>query len=382
VDTLRIVLAGGLAAFSVVAMLQLLWGYLNLPELTDVPPAQSSPRVSVIAAARDEERHIETAVEALLAQSYPDYELIVIDDRSTDRTADILARLAARHPNLRVVSVSQLPAGWLGKINAMRVGAEHATGELLLFTDADVILRPHALSRAVRLLQAEQADHVTVVPDMISPTWALALVVNYFMMWGFLSLRAWKTRDPRSSAYAGIGAFNLVRADAYRAVGGHSRISLRPDDDLMLGKLLKDAGRRQIVAIGDGEVSVEWYRTLGELARGLRKNSFAGVRYSLLLVIAAVLGNIALAVWPFAAIWLTSGMERSLYAIAAAVQMVGYGGAAWGRHMKPWLAVLYPLSAILFIAIFAAAVFRTLRRGGIEWRGTFYSLDELRANRI
>src|SRR2546425_36097 len=314
--TLRLVVAAALALLAVGAMLLLLWAYVNVPSLPDVPPIQPDaapppPRVSVVMAARDEERHIESAVAALLTQSYPDYELIVVDDRSSDRTAEILDRLATKSRRLHVIRVRELPHGWLGKNNAMRAGAASATGALLLFADADVMLKPHALSRAVRLLLVERADHVTVVPDMMSPTWTLALVVNYFMLWGFLSLRPWKTRDPRSSAYAGIGAFNLVRADAYHAIGGHSRIPLRPDDDLMLGKLLKRAGYRQIVAFSDGEVSVEWYRTVGELARGLRKNAFAGVGYSLLFVIGAVLGNLAFGVWPFVALWSASGLERS-----------------------------------------------------------------------
>jgi hypothetical protein len=231
-------------------------------------------------------------------------------------------------------------------------------------------------------MRVERADHLAVAPDLVLPTWPLALVVNYFMMWFLLWLRSWKTRDPRSSAYVGIGAFNLVRATAYRAIGGHSRIPLRPDDDLMLGKLLKTAGYRQIVAAGAGAIAVEWYRTLGELARGFRKNAFAGLRYSMLLTIGAIAGNLALGIWPFAAIWMTSGAERVLYATAALAQMAGYAGLALTQRTRPWLAVLYPFASLIFVSILGAAVLRTVRLRGIEWRGTFYPLDELRANRV
>jgi glycosyltransferase involved in cell wall biosynthesis len=385
-DTLRLGFALSLAAVALGALLQLVWGYLSIPSLKDVPATtltgSSMPNVSVIVAARDEERHIESAVSALLGQSYSDYELIVVDDRSSDRTSEILGRLATRSPRLHVVTVPELPPGWLGKNHALHVGAANASGELFLFADADVVMRPETLSRAVRLMRVERADHLAVAPDLVLPTWPLALVVNYFMMWFLLWLRSWKTRDPRSSAYVGIGAFNLVRATAYRAIGGHSRIPLRPDDDLMLGKLLKTAGYRQIVAAGAGAIAVEWYRTLGELARGFRKNAFAGLRYSMLLTIGAIAGNLALGIWPFAAIWMTSGAERVLYATAALAQMAGYAGLALTQRTRPWLAVLYPFASLIFVSILGAAVLRTVRLRGIEWRGTFYPLDELRANRV
>jgi fucose 4-O-acetylase-like acetyltransferase len=133
--------------------------------------------------------------------------------------------------------------------------------------------------------------------------------------------------------------------------------------------------------MGDSEITVEWYRTLGELARGFRKNSFAAMQYSVVLAFGAVVVNMALGVTPFVAVWLTSGWERTLWTTAAFAQMLGYASIAWTRHMKPWLALLYPIAGLLFVAIFMAAVTRTLRRRGIEWRGTFYPLDQLRAKR-
>lgn len=382
-DTLRLLLAASVAAVALVALAQLVWGYLHIPTLVDVPPAGApAPPVSIVVAARDEERHIAAAVTALLRQRYPEFELIVVDDRSRDRTSEILAPLTHLHPRLRVVRVDDLPSGWLGKNHALHVGAGHASGEYILFADGDVFLAQDALARAVRLMQLERADHLAVAPDMILPTWPLALVVNYFMMWFMLYLRPWRASDPRSRAFIGIGAFNLVRATAYRAVGGHTRIALRPDDDLMLGKILKHAGHRQVVAAGEEEVTVEWYRSLGELARGFRKNAFAGLQYSVLLAIGAVIGNLLIAVLPFVAMWFTGGREQLLWAIAAVAQMIGYAGPPLKQRSRPWLTFFYPLAAILFMGILSAAVLRTLRRRGIEWRGTAYSLDELRSNRV
>jgi glycosyltransferase involved in cell wall biosynthesis len=383
VHEVRILLAAGLGLAGIAAMAALAWAYLDVPSLDDVPPtAVSLGKVSVIVAARDEARHIRAAVTALLAQDYPDYDVVVVDDRSTDGTGAILDELASTDARLRVVHVPELPAGWLGKNHAMHVGAGTATGDLLLFTDADVLFARDALSRAVRLFTASNADHLALAVDIHCPTWPLALVVNYFMMWFLLTLRAWRVRARESSAYVGIGAFNLVRATTYRAVGGHTSIRMRPDDDLMLGKLLKRSGAAQLLAAASGHVTVEWYRSVGELARGLRKNAFAGSHYSLAFVLGGIVANLALCIWPFAAVWLTAGAERAWYVAAVVPQMIGYVGTARAHHNRPWLALLYPVGAIVFVAIFAAAVTRTFARGGIEWRGTFYSLRDLRANRV
>jgi hypothetical protein len=380
----RLALASIIGLIAVLALLQLAWGYLNIPSLRDVPPlrGERTPRVSIVVAARNEERHIAAAVGSLLRQSYAPLELIVVDDRSHDRTADLLRDLAATDPRLRVSRVDRLPDGWLGKNNALHTGAAAASGEILLFADADVVMSPEAVARAVRLMTAESADHVAVAPTLALPTWPLALVVNYFMMWFLLWLRPWRARNPRSSAFIGIGAFNLVRAAAFQHVGGFGRIALRPDDDIMLGKLLKRSGCRQLLASADGLVRVEWYRTLRELALGFRKNAFAGMDYSAARTLGAVLANVLVCIWPFVAVFATTGSERGWYATAAIAQMIAYAGPALVHRSRPWLAALYPVASVLFVTILAAAVGRTLRRGGIEWRGTFYPLDRLRANRV
>ena len=383
VETLRLVLAATLALVGLAALIQLAWAHLEIPSLSDVPPAGAgAPRVSIVVAARNEERHIGSAVRSLLTQHYPDLEVIVVEDRSTDRTAAILADVERDHPALHVVRVRDLPDGWLGKNHALHAGAAAASGEWLLFADADVVLAPDAIARAVRLAEAQGLDHLAVAPDLVTPSWPLALVVNYFMMWFLLYLRPWRARHPRSAAFIGIGAFNLVRRRAFDAVGGFSRIAMRPDDDIMLGKLLKQGGHAQLLAAADGAARVEWYRDLPELARGFRKNAFAGLRYSYLLALWAVIGGLTAAAWPFAAVWLTTGTERALYAVAGLAQMAAYAGPATVRRTRPWLALLYPVAAVLFAGILAAAVLRTMRRGGIEWRETFYPLERLRANRV
>lgn len=380
--TLSLAIAAVFALLGVALLTVLIGGVRRIPLLRDEPPvAAPAPGVSIVIAARDEERHIESAVRALLRVEYPDYELIVVNDRSGDRTAEILERLRAAESRLQVVTVRDLPAGWLGKNHALQLGASRAGKELLLFADGDVVMEPRAISKAVGLMLREEVDHLTVAPELLLPSWPLALVVNYLFTYGVIALRPWKAGDPDSAASAGIGAFNLVRASTYRTIGQHERIRLRPDDDLMLGKLIKRAGFRQLVALGLDEIRIEWYRTLGEAARGFRKNSFAVLGYSVPVAIAVLASN-SLAVWPFVAVWTTDGAERALYLAAAlaAVATLWYHGAR--QRLRPWLAPLYPVAALITTCIIAAAISRTLLRGGIEWRGTFYPLAELRKNRV
>ena len=380
--TFPLLAAGAFALVALVTLCVLVFGYSQVPMLRDVSLTESAtPGVSIVIAARDEERHIEAAVRSLLQLDYADFELIVVNDRSTDRTGEILARVASESPRLQVVTVRELPAGWLGKNHALQLGAARATRELLLFADADVIMGQTALRKAVALLQQEQADHLTVAPQLLLPSVPLSLVINYGFMHGALVLRPWKTPDPESSASAGIGAFNLVRASTYATVGRHERIRLRPDDDLMLGKLIKRGGHRQIVAMGMDEIRIEWYRTLREAAHGFRKNSFAAVGYSVPLAAVVILLNL-IGAWPFVAVFTTSGGERALYLVAALAWMAAFIYHGIRQRLRPWLAPAYPIAALISAYIIFAAVTRTLLRGGIEWRGTFYPLAELKKNRV
>jgi glycosyltransferase involved in cell wall biosynthesis len=338
--------------------------------------------VSIVVAALNEAGQIERAVRSMLAQRYEPVEVIAVDDRSTDETGAILDRMAAVYPALRVLHIDALPAGWLGKNHALHRGAELATGDLLLFTDADVVYAPDAIGRSVAYFTRQRADHLALGPALEVPSIRLALVVNFFTLWFTLYMKPWRASVPDSRFHLGIGAFNMIRASLYRSFGGHAPIALRPDDDLKLGKLVKRAGGRQIVASGAGAISVRWYDTLGDLARGFRKNTFAGLEYSIPLVIGAVIGQLLLNVWPFVAPFVVDGTARWLYVATAATLIAMYATMAHVGGNRPWLAVFYPVAALAFLWIIVAATVRTLRRGGIEWRDTFYSLADLRRNDV
>jgi hypothetical protein len=353
---------------------------VNRPPLD--PDAAAHPRVSIIVAARDEASRIEGALCSLLAQRYPRFEVIVVDDRSTDDTGSILERAQREDARLRVLRIDAVPGGWLGKNHALHRGAEVATGELLLFADADVHMDPTALSRAVGAMCETEVDHLTIIPGLVAPTRMTRLAVEYFWLFYQLYTRPWKVSDPHSAAHAGVGAFNMVRAELYWRMGGHTAIALRPDDDIKLGKLVKLRGGRSLVLLGPGLVSVEWYPSVRAFVRGMRKNSFASLDYSIPRLVGAITGGAVLQLWPFAALLLTTGPLLALYSVAALLLVVPLGVSMRRGGAPAWLALGYPLAAAVMLYAMAGSAVAALRHRGIEWRGTRYPLDMLRKNRV
>lgn len=358
-------------------------GTRSIRRLAELPPlAGPLPRVSIVIPARNEERNVEEALRSVLALDYDNLEIDMVDDRSTDRTGEILDRMAAEDPRVRVVHVKELPPGWLGKNHALALGAAKATGDYLLFTDADVVMEPSALRRAVGAMAAGGLEHLTVAPEIERPSLLFEMFIGVFSLFFSLYVKPWKAPDPKSPKAVGIGAFNLVRAAAYRAAGGHAPIAMRPDDDLKLGKLLKKKGFRQELVFGLGMLRVEWYASVRELVQGLMKNAFPGVDYRLSVVIVSTVTQLLLSVWPFLAVFLTSGLTRWLNLASIGVLL----GLCWLNAplagVRRWHGVGYPIATLLFLFILWRSMLTILMHQGIDWRGTHYPLAELKANRV
>ncbi len=369
-----------LAALTVLAARQAL-GQRTVGFLRDVAPLEDGlPRLSTVIAACNEERGIEAALRSVLALDYPGLEVIVVDDRSSDKTPDILARVARENRGLRLVRVEALPPGWLGKNHALHTGAAAASGEFLLFTDADVVYEPSAARRALAAMLSGRLDHLTVSPELRMRGTLLNMFAGTFILFFNAYFEPWKAKDPRSRAHVGIGAFNLVRASAYKAVGGHSSIAMRPDDDVKLGKILKKAGLRQDILFGLGMIEVAWYDSVSELVRGLMKNTFAGIGYSTTIAAAAIVSIFAVFFLPFLGMIFASGNAQTLFAAAAAALSLAQADNARFTGLPAWHAVGLPVTLLLWLYIIARSTAATLARGGIVWRGTFYPLAELRRN--
>lgn len=380
----HLLLAGLVLAAAVVLGLLLAWAGKQTPRLADQPTPDRTewPSVTLIVAARNEERHLPAALQSLLALDYPALSITVVNDRSTDGTGAILDRFAACASPLRVLHVTELPPGWLGKNHALQLAAAAATSQWLLFTDADVVLSPDALRRAIAYVLAERLDHLAVLPQPRVPGRWLQMLVVGFAVYFLLLVRAWAIRRRGHPAHVGVGAFNLVRAEAYRAVGGHEPIRLRPDDDLKLGKLLKRAGFSQGLAGGVGQVAVPWYDSVGAMIQGLEKNAFAAVEYRPLAVLAATLGVTVMHLWPFVALGLVRGPAGWLYLLASGVLWGSAAAAARRMGLSPWLGLGFPLAAAVLLGIQWRSMLRNYYHGGIRWRDTFYPLAALRANRV
>jgi len=349
----------------------------HLRDVTEVEPG-ALPPVSVIIAARDEEATLGPTLTALEAQQVPGFEVVVVDDRSRDGTLAVARAAASRDPRVRVVQVRDLPAGWLGKTHALQVGAEVARGDWLLFTDADVRFAPGAVARALAYAGERELDHLVVLPRLRARGPLLQSFVAAFGLLFAIHTRPWRARRPGSRAAIGIGAFALVRRSVYDAVGGHAAIRLRPDDDLRLGRLLKRRGFRQEALFGADDVAVEWYPDVSTAVKGLEKNAFAGMGYSVWRVAGLVIALLVTNVMPFAALPFVTGAPRVLFGLVVATVAFVYAYDAPRSRHRAWLFVLHPLGTALLAAAAAGSAWAALRTGEVEWRGTRYSLEELR----
>jgi glycosyltransferase involved in cell wall biosynthesis len=355
-------------------------GLRRLHRLADVDPAIDGdlPSLSVVVSALDEAATIEPAMRSLLALDHPRLEVVAIDDRSTDGTGAILDRLAREDARLHVIHVRELPAGWLGKVHALHVGAQAARGDWLLFTDADVHFAPDALSRALGHCVRERLGHLAVLPELQVRDSLLAALLLDAQGIFYATLPPWKL-DTSPRVYVGLGAFNLVRSQAYRDAGGHAALRLEVLDDLMLGKRLKSCGTRQGLLLGQGTVSLEWYPDTAAFARGLEKNGYAAANYSLWQALAASAALLAVRIWPLAGLVLTDGAAWWINVAAVTTGLLAQveilRTTRWSARSLAW----WPVTPLLMLAILWRAVVLTLRRGGVLWRGTLYPLAQLRA---
>jgi glycosyltransferase involved in cell wall biosynthesis len=389
-----LVIATSVVLGGILAMwLQLAWRaspLWTLPELGDEPPDVPAggawPRLSVVVACRNEESGVERALTSVLAQDYPGLEVVVVDDRSDDATGTILRDLGARHAALTLERVETLPPGWLGKTNALHRGAARARGEWLLFTDADVVFAPGALRRAVAWATRAALGHAVALPRFVAPGLLERAFVSLFGLFLVSNQRVGELRRPASAGYIGIGAFNLVRRDAYDAIGGHTRLRLEVADDLKLGLVLRRSGVRQGCLLAGDQVSVRWQSGFAASMRGLVKNFFAGCEYGWVQALRAGLGLPLIATFPalslvLAPSLLLPNLGARLLALAALAVPVALHGVAARRLAGGvgYEGVLLPFASVCLGAVALASALAATIRGAVIWRGTRYALSDLDA---
>jgi glycosyltransferase involved in cell wall biosynthesis len=357
-------------------------GALRLPWLTSFAPTTSTdcPRISLLFAARNEQEKLPAALATLIAIDYPSLEIIAVDDRSQDATGHILDEFASTDDRLKVVHIVDLPPGWLGKTHALQKAYESSTGEWLLFTDADVSFKPDALLRSMTILRALKFDHLTLFCSVEMIGFWEKVLITFFGASFTLATQPHRVSNPRSRAYVGVGAFQMVRRTAYEACGTHRRLAMEVIDDVKLGKMIKQGGFHSGVAVGRDAVSVRWHAGLSNLIRGVEKNFFAAAHFQISQVLLQIFSLIAFYVTPLFGMLLGHGWVRILAAIGVLVPLSFMLGSDFIMRVSPLYSFTFPLAAVVFAYMLARSTAITLKQGGIYWRGTFYPLEELRRN--
>jgi chlorobactene glucosyltransferase len=349
-----------------------------------VPPAvEDGPLISVIMPVRNEARNIGRSAPALLAQTYANLEIIVVDDKSTDETPQMLAEMAAQNPRLQVVAGAPLPPGWRGKPHALVQGVAVARGEWLCFIDADTFAEPELVAAAHAAAEANAADLFTILTNQrLGSFWEKVVmpVVLSAMAFGFPPHRV---NDPRRPDAVANGQFILIRRRVYEAVGGHAALRGSLVEDKALAENVKRAGYRLLLADGRALAETRMYTSLAEMWEGWTKNMFLGLQDRLWLLafggFMGLLGALVLPAWLLAGlIWLLRGGGAPAAAVVAEIGLLwmvllwARARVARGLGISPWYALSLPLGALLFGTMMLESSVRVLSGRGVVWKGRTY----------
>ena len=353
------------------------------------PPADA-PMISICVPARNEEKNIRRCVESLLAQTYPNFEVIVLDDRSSDSTPQILEDLSKADwqsaPRLKIIHGSDLPPGWAGKPHALYQAAASARGEWLCFVDADTFAAPEAVASCYVKALETKADLFTIMTfQELGSFWEKVLMplVMTALSVGF-SPR--KVNDPTRRDAVANGQFILIRRSVYDAIGGHEKVKDQIVEDKALSEQVKWNGYRLIIADGYRMARTRMYTSLPGMWEGWTKNIYLGLRDtpSMLLLGAfgatlALIAALFLPVWPLLGLaWFLNG--GGMLALGVIIKaLIVWGALLWARAnvsrglgISRWYSLTVPLGAGLFAAIMLTSAWKVLSGQGVTWRGRIY----------
>jgi cellulose synthase/poly-beta-1,6-N-acetylglucosamine synthase-like glycosyltransferase len=347
--------------------------------------SDSAPRVSIIVPACNEQHDIAQTLTRLLALDYSSCEIIAVNDRSTDRTGDVMDSILANAnagSRLKVIHIEKLPERWLGKAHAMWTAASQANGDWLLFTDADVLFKPDSVRRALAYAEAEKADHLVVFPRMIMKQPGEKMMIAFFQTLFVFGHRPWKVADPKTKDHMGVGAFNMIRREVYDSVGTYKSLRFEVLDDMKLGKIVKESGYRQRNVFGDDLITIRWAKGAMGVVDNLTKNSFAILSFQWPRVLLSVIALLFLNLLPFIGVLFAHGWTKVPHAIALLSMFSIYVGMSWKSAVPAYYFLLHPISTMLFAYTMMRSMTLALWDGGVTWRGTKYPLDELRRGMV
>jgi len=340
------------------------------------------PRVSICVPARNEERGVESCLQSLLDQDYPNFEVIAIDDNSSDTTGDIIQTLAKRNSKLKFLKGEDLPDDWLGKPFALHQASEVAHGEYLLFTDADTVFKPSALNTSVNVMRERELDLLTLMPKAeFGSFWERAVQPVIF---GFIaSLTRFKNvNDPDHKSAMGFGAFLMFRRAAYLKIGGHKAGKADVLEDVFLAKRAKHAGLKLFVADAKKLFSIRMYFGFKEIWFGWEKNMFLAMRESVLRAIYNVFTVLGFLFTPYIVLAINIFEQNGWLWIGASLLGVALVSAASYKTcdemgLQRINAIFFPFGALVMAAIMANSMFHTLVRKRTQWRGRVYPVKRV-----
>ena len=353
-----------------------------LRDISIDPQRTQWPKVSLIVPACNEQNTIATAAQSLLQIDYPNLEIVFVNDRSSDNTSEIIRRVTKKDLRVKVIEITELPAGWLGKVNALNQGIAAATGEWILISDADVHYSATALKKAVVACENDQLDFLTVVPNVLSKGFGLKVIMAQVFHQGSLFIDLRKINHPKCRAAFGGGAFNMMKKTTYKNSEGLQWMRMEVVDDTGIALLMRRAGAKMGIIAGKHEIGIEWYPTLRAFIHGVEKNAFALCQYSLiplagfiLVMIVAFLG-ITLAPVKSGSFWYAIWIITCLAIYMKSIK------TQLNKMLQATLLTIFflPIGSVILPFIFLRATILTLYRGGVRWRDTFYSLSELKSN--
>ena len=351
-----------------------------------VPAPRDGPLISVCIPARNEGRNIRRCVEAVLAQTYPRFEIVVIDDRSTDETPDILQQLST-DSRLKVMRGAELPEGWAGKPHALVQAAAAARGEWLCFLDADTFLVPGALAACYSKAVATGSDMFTILTRQITGTFWEKVVMPLVMTALSVGFPPRQVNDPKRRIAVANGQFILVKRSVYQALGGHERIKDKIVEDKALAELVKWNGHRLILADGRRVASTRMYTSLPQMWEGWTKNIYLGLREQPGLILIGAFGGFLLVlsalflpIWPLLGLfWYLHGGGWPALAIIAmalvvwAALLFARAQVAQAMGISRRYAFTLPLGAGIFAAMMMVSAWKVVSGRGVTWRGRRYN---------
>ena len=375
-------------------------GMPTLPDLLRAAPTDSSlmieaeaapgaaantmPDLTVIVPACNEEASIQATLRSLLNSTGVRLQIVAVNDRSVDSTGALMDEVAteaqASGPHtLEVIHNRELPAGWVGKTHALALGTAKATAPWLLFTDGDVTFDPRAVALTLDYARRERADHVVLLLTLVLTGIGGAAVFAALQALGNFQNRLWKVADPKARDFFGAGGFNLVRREVYECGGGFEALRMEVVEDLRLAWKIKRAGFAQRIVLGPGLASIRWISGAFGIVGLLEKNAFAAMRYKVGVSLLMFFSFAMAIVLPIAAI-AVGGWGIVIGLAIYALMAVAYAANRRVTLVSPWLVLLFAPAASILLYALARSMVLALWRGGVEWRGTRYSLDELRRN--